>query len=177
LDREIKRARGILPVQAYASVAPPFAASEVAAPPEASLSPEETWANGESWAPAAEGNATEAGEAALPVVVAFAEFDPPESTETQMLALRPGDEIVALGQDGQGWWYGRKTDGSEGWFPPLYVQLKEEFENAAAAAAASAAAEPAATEAAPQAAAAEAVAAAEEAAVPAEALASAPAEG
>jgi len=63
-----------------------------------------------------EGGAAEAGEAALPVVVAFAEFDPPESNETQMLALRPGDEIVAMGQDVQGWMYGRKTDGSEGWF-------------------------------------------------------------
>eukprot|EP00444_Apocalathium_aciculiferum_P073100 CAMPEP_0183574250 /NCGR_PEP_ID=MMETSP0371-20130417/132976_1 /TAXON_ID=268820 /ORGANISM="Peridinium aciculiferum, Strain PAER-2" /LENGTH=70 /DNA_ID=CAMNT_0025784301 /DNA_START=1 /DNA_END=213 /DNA_ORIENTATION=+ len=60
------------------------------------------------------------------MVVAFAAFDPPEGSEAQMLQLRPGDEIVALGQDGQGWWYGRKRDGSEGWFPPSYVQLKDE---------------------------------------------------
>jgi len=71
-------------------------------------------------------------EEAMPMVVAFAAFEPPESSETQMLTLQPGDEILALGQDGQGWWYGRKTDGSEGWFPPSYVQLKEEQPSATA---------------------------------------------
>lgn len=62
----------------------------------------------------------------VPVVIAFADFDPPESHESQMLSLRAGDEIYATGQDGQGWWYGRKRDGQEGWFPPSYVQLREE---------------------------------------------------
>lgn len=66
------------------------------------------------------------GEEDLPVVVAFADFDPPDSHDTQMLVLRVGDEIVATGQDGQGWWYGKKKDGSEGWFPPSYVQLRDE---------------------------------------------------
>jgi len=65
-------------------------------------------------------------EEAMPVVVAFAAFDPPPSSDTQMLSLQPGDEIVALGQDGQGWWYGRKADGVEGWFPPSYVQVKDD---------------------------------------------------
>jgi len=69
----------------------------------------------------------------VPVVVAFADFDPPASHESQMLSLRTGDEIYATGQDGQGWWYGRKRDGTEGWFPPSYVQLKEEAAMAAAA--------------------------------------------
>lgn len=62
----------------------------------------------------------------MPIVVAFATFDPPPDEETQMLALQPGDEITALGQEGAGWWYGRKADGSEGWFPPSYVQIKQE---------------------------------------------------
>merc|ERR1719163_2787601 len=70
----------------------------------------------------------------VPVVVAFADFDPPASHESQMLSLRTGDEVYATGQDGQGWWYGRKRDGTEGWFPPSYVQLKEEANAAAAAA-------------------------------------------
>mmetsp|Transcript_119253 Transcript_119253/g.338125 ORF Transcript_119253/g.338125 Transcript_119253/m.338125 type:complete len:486 (-) Transcript_119253:104-1561(-) len=65
------------------------------------------------------------GEDGMPVVVAFAAFEPPESEETQMLRMEPGDEIVVLGQDGQGWWYGRKSNGSEGWFPPAYVQLRK----------------------------------------------------
>lgn len=74
----------------------------------------------------AAGEAEETMPAAMPIVVAFAAFDSPEGEETQMLSLRPGDEISAIGQDGAGWWYGRKTDGSEGWFPPSYVTLKEE---------------------------------------------------
>lgn len=60
-----------------------------------------------------------------PVVVAIADFDPPRSHETQMLAFHVGDEVIATGQDGKGWWYGRKRDGTEGWFPPSYVQLKK----------------------------------------------------
>merc|ERR1712139_447902 len=60
-----------------------------------------------------------------PVVVAIADFDPPRSHETQMLAFHTGDEVIATGQDCKGWWYGRKRDGTEGWFPPSYVQLKK----------------------------------------------------
>merc|ERR1712107_469898 len=30
-----------------------------------------------------------------------------------------GDEVTILGQDGRGWWYGRKQTGKEGWFPVL----------------------------------------------------------
>jgi Ca2+-binding EF-hand superfamily protein len=63
-----------------------------------------------------------------PVVVAIADFDPPRSHETQMLAFHTGDEVIATGQDGKGWWYGRKRDGTEGWFPPSYVQLKKKEE-------------------------------------------------
>merc|ERR1719326_1593980 len=72
-----------------------------------------------------------AGVSDVPVVVAFADFDPPASHESQMLSIRTGDEVFATGQDGQGWWYGRKRDGTEGWFPPSYVQLKDEVDNAA----------------------------------------------
>jgi len=61
----------------------------------------------------------------FPVVVCFADFDPPTSQETLMLTLRVGDEITATGQDGQGWWYGKTADGRQGWFPPSYVQVKE----------------------------------------------------
>lgn len=68
-----------------------------------------------------------AAQDAKPIVVVFAAYDPPASEETPMLTLRPGDELLALGQDGAGWWYGKKvTDGTEGWFPPSYVQLKDE---------------------------------------------------
>jgi Ca2+-binding EF-hand superfamily protein len=62
----------------------------------------------------------------LTVVVAFADFDPPPSHETAMLALKAGDDIIVTGRDDQGWWYGRKRDNTEGWFPPSYVQLKDE---------------------------------------------------
>jgi len=63
----------------------------------------------------------------MPIVVAFAAFDPPASNETQMLTLKVGDEIIATGRDEGGWWYGRKTaDSKEGWFPPSYVQAKED---------------------------------------------------
>jgi len=63
----------------------------------------------------------------LTVVVAFADFDPPPSHETAMLKLIAGDDIIVTGRDDQGWWYGRKRDNSEGWFPPSYVQLKDEY--------------------------------------------------
>merc|ERR1719482_391708 len=63
----------------------------------------------------------------LTVVVAFADFDPPASHETAMLGLKAGDDIIVTGRDDQGWWYGRKRDNSEGWFPPSYVQLKDEY--------------------------------------------------
>jgi hypothetical protein len=69
----------------------------------------------------------EYGEEQLTVVVAFADFEPPPSHETAMLALKAGDDIIVTGRDDQGWWYGRKRDGVEGWFPPSYVQLKDEY--------------------------------------------------
>ena len=59
-----------------------------------------------------------------PTLVAIGDFDPPPSHETQMLKLCVGDEVTILGQDGRGWWYGRKQTGKEGWFPPSYVQMK-----------------------------------------------------
>lgn len=59
-----------------------------------------------------------------PTLVAIADFDPPNSHQTQMLKLVVGDMVTVLGQDGRGWWYGRKPSGKEGWFPPCYVQIK-----------------------------------------------------
>lgn len=67
----------------------------------------------------------ERGEEQFPTVVAFADFDPPPSHAAAMLSLRVGEEIVATGQDGHGWWYGRNASGKEGWFPPSYTSLKE----------------------------------------------------
>eukprot|EP00929_Paragymnodinium_shiwhaense_P006511 TRINITY_DN11001_c0_g1_i1.p1 TRINITY_DN11001_c0_g1~~TRINITY_DN11001_c0_g1_i1.p1 ORF type:complete len:604 (-),score=210.75 TRINITY_DN11001_c0_g1_i1:185-1996(-) len=62
-----------------------------------------------------------------PIVVAFAPFDPPQTDDAQMLRLRIGDMIMATLQDEGGWWYGTKLeDGTEGWFPPSYVQVREE---------------------------------------------------
>jgi len=58
------------------------------------------------------------------ILVAVANFEPPESHETQMLKLLIGDQVTVLGQDGRGWWYGQKQNGKEGWFPPSYVQVK-----------------------------------------------------
>mmetsp|Transcript_20943 Transcript_20943/g.48656 ORF Transcript_20943/g.48656 Transcript_20943/m.48656 type:complete len:81 (-) Transcript_20943:28-270(-) len=59
-----------------------------------------------------------------PTMVAIADFDPPPSHQTQMLQLSVGDQVTIVGQDGRGWWYGRKPSGKEGWFPPSYVQMK-----------------------------------------------------
>ncbi|CAK0890097.1 unnamed protein product, partial [Prorocentrum cordatum] len=61
-----------------------------------------------------------------PTLVAIADFEPPPSHEAQMLKLDVGDVVRVLGgQDGRGWWYGRKQSNSkEGWFPPSYVQVK-----------------------------------------------------
>lgn len=60
-----------------------------------------------------------------PTLVAIADFEPPPSHEAQMLKLDVGDVVKVLGQDGRGWWYGRKQSNSkEGWFPPSYVQVK-----------------------------------------------------
>lgn len=59
-----------------------------------------------------------------PTLIAIADFDPPGSHQTQMLKMYVGDLITVVGQDGRGWWYGRKQNGQEGWFPPSYVQVK-----------------------------------------------------
>jgi hypothetical protein len=57
-------------------------------------------------------------------LVAIADFEPPASHQTQMLRLYVGDQVTVIGQDGRGWWFGRKQNGKEGWFPPSYVQIK-----------------------------------------------------
>jgi len=64
-------------------------------------------------------------------LVAVADFEPPTTHETQMLKLLVGDKVSVLGQDGRGWWYGRKQNGKEGWFPPSYVQVKPTHHSAA----------------------------------------------
>eukprot|EP00747_Dinoflagellata_sp_TGD_P151957 gnl/TRDRNA2_/TRDRNA2_177256_c0_seq1.p1 gnl/TRDRNA2_/TRDRNA2_177256_c0~~gnl/TRDRNA2_/TRDRNA2_177256_c0_seq1.p1 ORF type:complete len:483 (-),score=105.03 gnl/TRDRNA2_/TRDRNA2_177256_c0_seq1:100-1548(-) len=58
------------------------------------------------------------------VLLAIADFDPPPEEGAQMLRLAVHDIVEVLGQDGRGWWFGRKLDGSEGWFPPSYVQVR-----------------------------------------------------
>eukprot|EP00933_Yihiella_yeosuensis_P031502 TRINITY_DN25079_c0_g1_i1.p1 TRINITY_DN25079_c0_g1~~TRINITY_DN25079_c0_g1_i1.p1 ORF type:complete len:501 (-),score=110.33 TRINITY_DN25079_c0_g1_i1:169-1671(-) len=58
------------------------------------------------------------------VLIAVAEYEPPSTHETQMLRLKIGDAVTVFGQDGRGWWFGRKLNGKEGWFPPSYVQMK-----------------------------------------------------
>mmetsp|Transcript_45645 Transcript_45645/g.145691 ORF Transcript_45645/g.145691 Transcript_45645/m.145691 type:complete len:496 (+) Transcript_45645:115-1602(+) len=135
LDRELRRRRG---KQLAGSGSPePAPGTEATAAP--STQPATATPESAAPGPAAASEAPQPGSTAgepeleqqdaeepLSVVVAFAAFDPPESSETLMLTLKPGDEIVALGQDGQGWWFGRKADGTEGWFPPAYVQLKHE---------------------------------------------------
>jgi len=60
----------------------------------------------------------------IPKLVAIANFEPPSSQSTLMLPLVIGDIITVIGQDGKGWWYGKKQNGTEGWFPPSYVQTK-----------------------------------------------------
>lgn len=62
--------------------------------------------------------------AEIPKLIAIANFDPPTSHQAQMLRLVVGDVITVIGQDGKGWWYGQKQNGTEGWFPPSYVQTK-----------------------------------------------------
>jgi len=97
-------------------------------PPEAERQPAPTTGAPEAGEPAADSAPAAAEEAASEqkIVVAFAAFDPPESVDTpNLMRLEVGDEIVALFQDqGQGWWWGRKSDGTEGWFPPTYVDAK-----------------------------------------------------
>jgi len=50
-------------------------------------------------------------------------FTPKGGYDMDMLTLDLGENIRALGQDPHGWWYGRKDNGQEGWFPPSYVSL------------------------------------------------------
>lgn len=67
-----------------------------------------------------------------PTLVVVADFEPPPSHQAQMLGLNVGEHVTVLGQDGRGWWYGRKSDtGAEGWFPPSYVQVKKAHFSAA----------------------------------------------
>jgi len=85
-------------------------------------------APGPATAPGA-GGAPDSGTAAelptdIPKLIAIANFDPPNTHSTQMLPLVIGDVITVIGQDGKGWWYGKKQNGTEGWFPPSYVQTK-----------------------------------------------------
>lgn len=70
----------------------------------------------------ADGGAQLSGQ--IPKLTAIANFDPPNSQQSKMLPLIVGDTITVIGQDGKGWWYGSKQDGTEGWFPPSYVQTK-----------------------------------------------------
>merc|ERR1719502_1860429 len=60
----------------------------------------------------------------IPQLIAIADFEPPATHQTQMLSLVVGDVIDVIGQDGKGWWYGKKQNGTDGWFPPSYVQTK-----------------------------------------------------
>jgi len=69
------------------------------------------------------------------VLIAVADFEPPPSHESQILKLAVGEVVTVLGQDGRGWWFGRKDNGAEGWFPPSYVQVKPAHHLQAAAAA------------------------------------------
>jgi len=70
----------------------------------------------------ADGGAQLSGQ--IPKLTAIANFDPPNSQQSKMLPLIVGDIITVIGQDGKGWWYGSKQNGTEGWFPPSYVQTK-----------------------------------------------------
>lgn len=137
LDREMRRARGKRPIEALVSAnALPSAGIDIQPTPAAQPAPASQpgiVSQGTPEPGSIQGEPEAGAEEPMPVVVAFAAFDPPPSSDTQMLSLQPGDEIVALGQDGQGWWYGRKVDGVEGWFPPSYVQVKDEAAGAAVA--------------------------------------------
>lgn len=62
-----------------------------------------------------------------PNLIAIADFDPPPSHQSQMLKLFVGEIVTVLGQDGRGWWYGKKANGMQGWFPPSYVQVKKGY--------------------------------------------------
>lgn len=73
---------------------------------------------------AATGKAAAPPEPAGPSLIAIASFEPPPSHTAQMLRLDVGEAITVVGQDGRGWWYGRKENGLEGWFPPSYVQVR-----------------------------------------------------
>lgn len=59
-----------------------------------------------------------------PSLIAIAAFEPPPSHTAQMLKLEVGENVTVIGQDGRGWWYGKKDNGMEGWFPPSYVQVR-----------------------------------------------------
>jgi len=72
---------------------------------------------------AADSNGVRVGDSE-PTLIVIADFVPPESHQSQMLSLTVGELITVLGQDGRGWWYGKKSSGQEGWFPPSYVQVK-----------------------------------------------------
>eukprot|EP00397_Hematodinium_sp_SG-2012_P040456 GEMP01044333.1.p1 GENE.GEMP01044333.1~~GEMP01044333.1.p1 ORF type:complete len:398 (+),score=107.21 GEMP01044333.1:211-1404(+) len=58
------------------------------------------------------------------LTVVTKDFSPVGAADMGMLTLRKGEHVVAIGQDGYGWWFGRKEEcGTEGWFPPAYVAL------------------------------------------------------
>merc|ERR1719382_1760664 len=48
-----------------------------------------------------------------------AEEEEDEDGGTQKLSLRAGEEVIILGEGGEGWMYGRRLDGGgeEGWLP------------------------------------------------------------
>merc|ERR1719235_149091 len=52
----------------------------------------------------------------IPKLIAISNFDPPPTHQTHMLPLKVGDTVTVIGQDGRGWWYGKKQNGTEGWF-------------------------------------------------------------
>lgn len=68
-----------------------------------------------------------------PVLTVIADFNPPPTHAAQMLKLQVGEQVKVMGQDGRGWWFGRKDNGREGWFPPSFVQLRPAHFSAPAA--------------------------------------------
>lgn len=50
----------------------------------------------------------------------IADFSAETATE---LTLRTGEIVFVLEKDASGWWRGIKDDGSNGWFPPEFLQL------------------------------------------------------